>query len=171
MSVLFYILSGIGIISLIVFLRYVVIQKMRKSLSKNWKVGDKILICRNDETSSLINGLNKNNRDYAILYGFDSEKVYLTDGGITYELSWSSIHSNKSSRWRENYDSCQKYMKQNPLFSPDVKEENSSSGVSIDGNPIESMTETLCNVYLKKALDEENYEIAEAIRNRLKSFR
>ena len=59
-----------------------------------------------------------------------------------------------------------------PGFNPHVEPEkpNESSG-TIDGEPIETMSEIKCQVHLKKAIEEENYELADKLRKRLENFR
>lgn len=41
----------------------------------------------------------------------------------------------------------------------------------IDGKPVETLSEIECEIYLKKALEEEAYELADAIRKRSEKFR
>ena len=59
-----------------------------------------------------------------------------------------------------------------PGFNPHVEPEksNTPSG-TVEGEPIETMNETMCQVYLKKAIEEENYELADRLRKRLENFR
>jgi hypothetical protein len=51
------------------------------------------------------------------------------------------------------------------------KNETSETFLLVDGQPIETMNETLCKIHLEKALKEEKYELAEALRKRLENFR
>jgi hypothetical protein len=46
-----------------------------------------------------------------------------------------------------------------------------NSGDKIDGKPIILLTETECQVYLKQAIDGENYDIAEKIRKQMEKYR
>jgi hypothetical protein len=43
--------------------------------------------------------------------------------------------------------------------------------LSVDGKPVETLSEIECEIYLKKALEEEAYELADAIRKRSEKFR
>ena len=54
-------------------------------------------------------------------------------------------------------------------FSGGVGE--SSIGRIYNGKPIDVMSEIECEVYLKKALEEEDYDTAELIRKRMEKFR
>ena len=49
--------------------------------------------------------------------------------------------------------------------------DNSDNSDMIDGQPIETLSETMCEVYLKKAIAEENYELADKLRKRMERFR
>jgi NACalpha-BTF3-like transcription factor len=55
-----------------------------------------------------------------------------------------------------------------PGFSPGLK---TSTILKVDDKPVETLTEVECEIYLKKALKEENYELADAIRKRAEKFR
>jgi hypothetical protein len=39
------------------------------------------------------------------------------------------------------------------------------------GVPIETLTETLCEIHLKQSLKDEDYELADKIRKRMEKFR
>jgi hypothetical protein len=58
-----------------------------------------------------------------------------------------------------------------PGFTGGVSEGSKSTGKKVDGKPIDLMNEIECEVYLKKALEEENYTIADLIRKRMEKFR
>jgi hypothetical protein len=60
-----------------------------------------------------------------------------------------------------------------PGFKPSVNDTSSStlSGKKYDGKPIELLTEVECEVYLKKAIEDEDYDAAELIRKRMEKFR
>ena len=47
---------------------------------------------------------------------------------------------------------------------------NDSDGGKTNGKDISSMNETECQAYLKQALEEEDYELAEKIRKQLEKF-
>ena len=59
-----------------------------------------------------------------------------------------------------------------PSFNPVIKDESTSNpSEMIDGKPIELLSEVECQIYLKQALEEENFELAEKIRQQMQKFR
>jgi protein-arginine kinase activator protein McsA len=81
------------------------------------------------------------------------------------------MNFNKSATWRKNYEEAKKVMGCDPGFSGGVGESNNSIGRIYNGKPIDVMSEIECEVYLKKALEEEDYDTAELIRKRMEKFR
>ena len=148
-------------------------DKNRRAKCKNWKIGDKIALKSNDYKNILRN----KNKDFAILKGWDLEHLYIDCGdGMVYQVSWSVMDFNKSAIWRENYENAKKVMGCNPAFTYEVNDSRGGSKSSFDGQKyegkvIEVMSEIECEVYLKKALEEENYEAADLIRKRKENFR
>lgn len=148
-------------------------DKNRRAKCKNWKIGDKIALKSNDYKNILRN----KNKDFAILKGWDLEHLYIDCGdGMVYQVSWSVMDFNKSAIWRENYENAKKFMGCNPAFTYEVNDSRGGSKSSFDGQKyegkvIEVMSEIECEVYLKKALEEENYEAADLIRKRKENFR
>ena len=175
MQILAFIIGSISVIVIAISLNHILKGISRKSKSKNWKVGDKIILENHiAENQGILDKMNKENKKYADLLGWSGKDVYLGCGQTVYKLPWKSISSNKSALWRSNFDECKKFMKEEPGFDGGVSEEkNKDSGplLSIDGQPIETMNETLCKIHLEKALKEEKYELAEALRKRLENFR
>jgi hypothetical protein len=175
MQILAFITGAISVIVIAISLKHILKGISRKSKSKNWKVGDKIILENYlTENQGILDQMNKENKKYANLLGWNKENVYLGCGSLVYKLPWESISSNKSALWRSSFEECKKFMKGDPGFDGGVSEEkNKDSGpfLSIDGQPIETMNETLCKIHLGKALKEEKYEIAEALRKRLENFR
>jgi hypothetical protein len=88
---------------------------------------------------------------------------------MVYQVNWSVMNFNKSYTWRKNYEDAKKIMGCDPAFSGGVGE--SSIGKVYDGKPIDVMNEIECEVYLKKALSEEDYDTAELIKKRMEKFR
>ena len=88
---------------------------------------------------------------------------------MVYQVNWSVMNFNKSATWRKNYEDAKKVMGCDPDFSGGVGE--SSIGRIYDGKPIDVMNEIECEVYLKKALSEEDYDTAELIKKRMEKFR
>ena len=148
-------------------------DKNRRAKCKNWKVGDKLTLCKGRHNDILEN----KRKEYAILKGWDLEHLYIDCGdGMVYQVSWSVMDFNKSATWRKNYEEAKKVMGCNPAFTYEVNDSRGGSGSSFDGQKyegkvIEVMSEIECEVYLKKALEEENYEAADLIRKRKENFR
>ena len=61
-------------------------------------------------------------------------------------------------------------MKTEPGFKPELRDGSSKSDVC-DGKVIELMSEIECQVYLKLALESEDFETASKIREQMKKYR
>ena len=81
------------------------------------------------------------------------------------------LRDNKSGLWRQNYEDAKKVMGVNPGFTGNIGDESETTGKKVDGKPIDTMNEIECEVYLKKALEEEDYDTAELIKKRMEKFR
>jgi hypothetical protein len=176
METLTYVVLTIFAIVIIIAIRSFFKIRSRKSEYKDWKVGDKLILDQfNADTAYDI--LRKKGKTYANLCGWTEDNVYVDvhDGNV-YRIEWKEVKLNKSARWRRNYEEAKKTMGADPSFSADVEEpKNSTSSSSprgtIDGKPIELLTEVECQVYLKLAIEEEDYQSAELIRKRMEHFR
>ena len=161
----------LGIVLLIVVLigiSGVVQNKNRKSRCKNWKVGDKLSLCWGNYKDIL----ERKKKSFAILKGWDIKNLYIDCGDdMVYQVDWSIMNFNKSDTWRKNYEDAKKVMGCDPGFSNSVGEESESTGKTYSGKSIDLMTEIECEVYLKKALDDEDYDTAELIKKRMEKFR
>ena len=91
----------------------------------------------------------------------------------TFIEEWKSIDVNKSDYWRTQHNNCKNFMGKDPGFNPIVKDKvpSSSDTDMIDGQPIETLSEIMCEVYLKQAIENENYELADKLRKRMERFR
>jgi hypothetical protein len=168
MEILGIILGVILLIVAIIGIGGSIQDKNRKSRCKNWKVGDKLSLNRGDH----YNILQKSNKEFATLEGWDLDNLYISCGNnMTYQVNWSAMNFNKSATWRQNYDKAKKVMGCEPGFSGGVGESSKSTGKTYSGKPIDLMTEIECEVYLKKALEEEDYDTAELIKERMNKFR
>ena len=142
---------------------------IKEKKCKNWKVGDKLILTRYGDYSSIVD---KNHKDFATLKGWDLEHLYIDCGDdMVYQVNWSVMNFNKSATWRKNYEEAKKVMGCDPAFSGGVGESSESTGRIYDGKPIDLMNEIECEVYLKKALEEEDYDTAELIKKRMEKFR
>lgn len=163
------IISGVIFgLTLIVWLSYELKIKLRKDEFKDWVVGDKIIL----QTNSLeYRALEKTGADLATLVGWNQYNVYLKIGNSTRKCEWSCFDANKSALWRRNYEECKKYMGVDPGFNAELIESNSNSKAKIHGKTIELLSEVECEVYLKIAINEEDYDTAELIKRRMEKFR
>lgn len=164
-----FLIVGSSLVLLILLVKSVkfLLKRERKIESSKWKVGDKVVLL----ACSCRHSLQKKGKDFADLLGWDDKHIYVSDGESTYKEERSKLDFNKSSTWRENYKSCKDYMGTNPKFSSLISDDTGTIDGEIDGIKIELMNETQCQVYLKKAIEEENYEAAEKIRKRMEAFR
>lgn len=141
----------------------------RKKRCKDWKVGDKLILSRVGDYSSIVT---KNHKEYAILKGWSLTDLYIDCGdGSTYKVNWDVLKDNKSALWRQNYEEAKKVMGVNPGFSGDVGDESETTGKKVDGKSVDLMSEIECEVYLKKAIENEDYDTAELIKKRMVKFR
>ena len=140
----------------------------RKKKCKNWKIGDKLVLNRGD----YYNVLEKNNKEFAILEGWDLNNLYICCGnGSTYKVNWPVMNFNKSATWRQNYDEAKKVMGCEPGFTGDIGNHSKSTGKKVDGKSVDLMNEIECEVYLKRALENEDFVTAELIKERMEKFR
>jgi hypothetical protein len=151
-------------------------SRSRKAEYKDWKIGDKLVLdAYNGDTAYTV--LKKSGKNYATLCGWSKNNIYVDvhDGNV-YKIEWDELKLNKSALWRRNFEEAKEAMGVDPHFSADIEESDRSSTPSspkgtIDGKPIELLSEVECEVYLKKAIEEEDYQTAEALRKRIEHFR
>lgn len=147
---------GLSLIGICIFLYIKISKYNRKKESNDWLVGDLICVEKEDKLLKL--------------NGWSENSLYVEIKGINNKISWSQFLYNKSAMWRRNWNECKEYMgDKEPGFSPDL--ENRANGLKINGTPVEFLTEIECDIFLKQALKEENYELADAIRKRMERFR
>ena len=147
-------------------------KSSRKSKTKDWQIGDVIYLNWLQTSSGLTQECQKRNLSHVTLSGWNNENVFYNVGNKVFCEDWSSVDVNKSQKWRDYYTSCEDFMGIEPGFDKGVREGNTSNKSDmIDGHPIETMSETLCQAYLKKAIAQEDYELANKLRKRMESFR
>jgi len=143
-------------------------DRNRRAKCKNWKVGDKLSLYRGDYN----NLLEKNNKEFATLEGWDLDNLYISCGNnMTYKVNWSVMNFNKSATWRQNYDDAKKVMGCEPGFTGGIDGDSKSTGKKVDGKPVDLMNEIECEVYLKRAIENEDFDTAELIKKRMEKFR
>ena len=142
----------------------------RKSEFKDWKVGDLLIL---DSTSNEHHEIKKLGKTMVRVFGWTEYYLYLEIGDSTHQCSWDCFKDNKSAIWRRNYENCKSAMGIEPGFKPSVSDASSLSfsGKKYDGKHIELLTEVECEVYLKKSIEDEDYDAAELIRKRMEKFR
>jgi phenylpropionate dioxygenase-like ring-hydroxylating dioxygenase large terminal subunit len=165
---------GVLVAGFILASLYITMKKSsRKSRTKDWQIGDVIYLNWTYTSSAINKECQKLNLSHVTLSGWNNDNVFYNVGGKVFCEEWSSVDINKSQKWRDYYTSCEEFMGMEPGFDKGVREGNTSKNISdmIDGHPIATMTETLCQVYLNKAIQEENYELADKLRKRMENFR
>ena len=147
-------------------------KKQRKERLKMWQIGDKLypVFSFHRDNKSASEALAKSGKEFLTLVGFTMKHVFVNIGGIVYKIRLEYIDYNKSAIWRENYNICKEFMGTEPGFSS-VLGESDLSKDTIDGKPIELLTEIECQIYLKQALEEEKFELADKIRQQMQKYR
>lgn len=142
-------------------------KKKKKNI--DWKVGDYISFFADNSCPA---ELSNREGHYFRLLGWDENYVYVKNGAETVvKVDRSLVQTNKSQIWRKNFEDCKRYMGTTPMFTPELHVKKEIDGTYVYGKDIELLTETECKVYLKKAIEEEDYEIAKIIREKLESFK
>ena len=129
---------------------------MTKKEVKDWEVGDSVYLRKEDKLFKLL--------------GWTLNHVYVQVDGITHKIDMDNVGHNKSAIWRRNYNECKSVMKTEPGFKPGLQP-NSAKSTVCDGKVIELMSEIECQVYLKQALESEDFETASKIREQLNKYR
>ena len=131
------------------------VSKTKKEI-KDWQVGDSVFLRKEDKLFKLL--------------GWTLNHVYVQVDGITHKIDMDNVGHNKSAIWRRNYNECKSVMKTEPGFKPGLQP-NSAKSTVCDGKVIELMSEIECQVYLKQALESEDFETAAKIREQLNKYR
>jgi len=129
---------------------------MTKKEVKDWEVGDSVFLRKEDKLFKLL--------------GWTLKNVYIDVDGLTHKIDMDNVGHNKSAIWRRNYNECKSVMKTEPGFKPGLRP-NSDKSTVCDGKVIELMSEIECQVYLKQALESEDFETAAKIREQLNKYR
>jgi hypothetical protein len=146
----------------------------RKKQCATWEVGDVIVVKRYEVSNGLTKELQKNGNSRTVkLSGWNEDNVMFELGNKYFIEEWKSIDVNKSDYWRTQHNNCKNFMGKDPSFNPIVTDKVSSSSDTdmIDGQPIETLNEIMCEIYLKQAISQENYELADKLRKRMERFR
>lgn len=153
-----YIICGICLtITASIIIRSKVKRSARIREYSDWQVGDRVCTWNSDTLYTLL--------------GWELDGFYIEKDDSTHKIDWDKFHFNKSAIWRRNYQACEKAMGKDPGFSADLSTSKRVTGESIDGKHIDLLSEVECQVYLKQALDSENYELAEKIKKQMQKYR
>lgn len=153
-----YIICGICLtLTASIIIRFKVKRSARIREYSDWQVGDRVCTWNSDTLYTLL--------------GWELDGFYIEKDDSTHKIDWDKFHFNKSAIWRRNYQACEKAMGKDPGFSCDLSASNRVTGESIDGKHIDLLSEVECQVYLKQALDSENYELAEKIKKQMQKYR
>jgi len=144
----------------------------RRATSADWQVGDRIILDSSYASTSLVEAV-QGSGELPRLVGWNSKEVLYQVGDTTYREKWWSVNTNKSANWRESHKRSKRFMGKEPGFTPTVnpnigiKNSGVQNEVDFFGKRIELMSEVECEVNLKVAIEQEQYELAEKIRERL----
>jgi hypothetical protein len=153
-----YIIGGIAlVITAAIVITSKVITILRTKEYSDWQVGDKVSLINTEDT-------------LFTLVGWEKNSIYIEKDGTTHKIGWTKLHYNKSAIWRRNHHACEKAMGKEPGFAPGLGQRKNISG-QVDGKAIELLSEIECQVYLKQAIETENYELAEKIRKQMEKYR
>jgi hypothetical protein len=153
-----YIIGGIAIVitaGIIIADRVIIFLRVKEY--SDWQVGDNVSITKTDN-------------NLFTLLGWEKNSIYIEKDGVTHKIKWIDFHYNKSAIWRRNHQACEKAMGKEPGFAPGLGQRKNISG-QVDGKAIELLSEIECQVYLKQAIETENYELAEKIRKQMEKYR
>jgi hypothetical protein len=157
----------IGIIVLLVGY-FILDRKLTKKEISDWVIDDSIIMHSLKYKTLLRN----NGKNYAKLKGWTYKNIYLDFGdGIVYKVKWFDIDVNKSALWRRNFKQCETVMGKKPDFKGDVNDGNVVKDNIIDDKYIDLLSEIECQVYLKQAIDKEDYDLATKIRKQMEKYR
>lgn len=162
------------IASIVVFIVSIVylVFLYRMNQMKKWKEGDKLKMSMFSEIGRYMSS--KNIKHVTLLAWSHPREILVKIENRVHKIKYGDIDENASYERREMQTRIRETMKK-PDF--DLDELIEGSATTLNGNefcdniPIETMNEIQCEVYLKKALDHEQFEIAAEIRERLKRFR
>jgi hypothetical protein len=153
-----------GILLGIILYKFYKKQK-RKRMVSSWQIGDFI---RFKEKLTL----KGKSIEYSEIIGWNLDNVFIEFSDNTYAIQYDLIECNQSYNWRKHYEDCEKIMGEKPLFNPLVNIASDDKKHSkIDDKPIELLTETECQIYLKQCLEKEDYETAELIKKQMEKYR
>ncbi len=157
------------VIIFLIVLRSYLVDKMRKAEFADWQIDDVIEFW--------------NSNDLIKVKAWSTDVMVYHEKDRVYTVKWSSFHRNRSAYWRRLNKECKQAMKTdkdvvdvevtilNSKGNNSKSSSYSSSHPLLDGKAVELLTETECQVYLNLALQEEEFELAEAIKNRMVNFR
>jgi hypothetical protein len=154
------VMTGILLVAVVfIKLRDKYLDKSWKKETSDWLVGDEVYLKINDNSYEL--------------KGWSMYHIFVSKNGenTTTKYERDKLDFNKSVVWRRNYDYCKNMMNTEPNFKRGLNTDSNVSSGTVDNKPIELLTEIECQVYLKQALETEDYDLAAQIREQLKKYR
>jgi len=146
-------LIGIGLLSMGI---YLLIKDSPRKQFNGWLVGDKVKLVGYVRTY--------------ILLGWSKNYIYIDKDGETIKYDLAMLDHNMSSEWRKNYNECKIFMGREPGFDSFTGERKKELKL-INGRTIDSLNETECLIYLKQCLEDEDFETAELIKQRMEELK
>ena len=128
------------------------VKERTKKKVDGWLVGDKIKMFGYVRMFDLL--------------GWSKDSFYIDKDGETIKYRLDEIEINHSAEWRKSYKECKTFMGKEPGFDSTTGDRKSSVKV-VNGRTINSLYETECLIYLKQCLDDEDFETAELIKQRM----
>jgi hypothetical protein len=162
------ILGGIILLIFLIALIHSIKKGFKKHEISDWEIGDKIRFKTN---STIFRELERVGLDLATLEGWELDNLYVSVKNTVYQVGWEDFDYNKSAIWRRNYDKAKSVMGSEPNFYRGIKNSTTESNGKVDGKPIDLLNETECQVQLKIALENEDYDLANLLKERLEKFR
>lgn len=164
------------VISLAVVLILVSLYVWITSPDEKWEIGDFLILNADSPQKSL---LKECNIEYAKLVGWNNTHVFceftLNEKQFIRKIAIKEVYANKSAAWRNDFDKCKQIMGVEPDFFRGAKQgvyKEATTNTKENNNDIDSFNETECHVHLKLAIENDEFERAAKIRNRLeKHFR
>jgi hypothetical protein len=167
-------------------------KQKRKKMVSSWELGDAMLF-KNKQI--LPHGIEL---IYAKLIGWNLDNFFCScdidsERTLNFICKYEDLEINKSAEWRKHFNKCSKTMGKNPSFSYNKqdlfgfdknkseekqlknkvssKNYNNINQLNFNGKPIDLLTETECQIYLKQCLEKEDYETAVLIRKQMEKYR
>jgi hypothetical protein len=139
---------------------------------KYWKVGDEIFLDKNYLEKN--EGIVLPNIVSFKLVGWTSDYVVIEVNDKIKIIKMRYLINNKSAKRREYYIKCNEFMGFSPGFKKElvyIEKKIEVKNNILNNKSVESLTEIECQIYLKSAIEQEDYMLAEKIRKQMEKYR